>query len=100
MDPQPIELIEEHQDWIRRPGCDRRLRLVFIISPNDTPLTPRPALLCARSESCIICSAVIEEFRDAGLRVVDVGVLSPAIEVDDVRRREAAAPAAAGGGPQ
>lgn len=98
--PQPISIIEEHQQFIRSPRCDVRLRLVLTLLPNESPLQPRPALLCARSEGCIICGGVIEELREAGVRIVDVGVLSTAIEVDDVGGAESPAPAPAGGFPQ
>lgn len=95
-----LSIIEEHQRFIRTPQCDVRLRLVFTIDPKETPLTPRPGIVCARSEGCIICSNVLDELREAGFRIVDVGVLSAAIEVNDIGRAEAPTPTPAGGLPQ
>lgn len=90
----PINQIKAHQDLIRSRQHDGRLRLVFFLEANSERVDPKAVIVCARSEGCLICQSVLDEFREAGIRIVDVGVLSSPVKVEGVGRGESSTPPA------
>ena len=88
-----LDRIYQHLRDLRSDLSDRRIRLVAIakLQPATDPLSCTFTALCARSEGCIICQKVLDDFRAAGFRIADVGVFSP-VEMQHIGRREAATP--------